>query len=93
MNTSISLKSTLMTAAAAVLCTALQIAGIDSLATPRSAAADVQVAQLPKVLINAQRETPLAAVQQLPQVVVVGRRLDPATATALGHDGANGSDT
>ena len=93
MNTTFPLKSTLLTAAAALLCTGLQIAGIDSLATPRSTAADAQVVQLPTVLISAQRETSAAAVQQLPQVVVVGRRLEPVTATALGRDGAKGSTT
>lgn len=76
MNASQSIKSTLLTAAAAVLCSGLQFAGIDALASPRHAAATVQ---LPTVLITAQRDR-AALVQQLPQVVIVGQRGNPAPA-------------
>lgn len=89
MNASLSLKTTLLTAAAALLCTGLQFTGIDSLAAQR--AVDMKVVQLPAVVITAQRDAAAttAVVQQLPQVVVVGRRLDRATATAQVDAGAS----
>ncbi len=73
-----SLKATLMTALAAVILAALQLAAIDSLATPRSQAANV--VQLPLVVVSDKREAVTEAVRQLPQVVVVGQRLERATA-------------
>jgi len=79
MNPSHSIKSTLMTALAAVLCSGLQFAGIDNLAAPRSATAEASVAQLPTVLITARRDS-MTVVQRLPQVVVVGQRSDSAQA-------------
>lgn len=85
------LKSTLLTAAAALLCTGLQFAGIDSLAAPRSIGAEASIVQLPLVVVTAQRESEVLAVQQLPQVVVIGRRLDLATATAQSKDDAAGT--
>jgi hypothetical protein len=82
------LKSMLLIAAAAVLCTGLQLAGIDALAATRHAAAEPTVVQLPLVLVTAPRDISSASVQQLPQVVVTGRRA--ATATAQASAGAAG---
>jgi hypothetical protein len=79
MNASHSINTTLLTAAAAVLCSVLQFTGIDVLAAPHRAAAGVSVVQLPKVLITAQRST-MQVVQQLPQVVIIGHRDGPAPA-------------
>ena len=67
-------ESTLLIAAAALLCAGLQIAGIGSLAERRSAASPLDVVQLPTVQVSAQREAASVAVQQLPQVVVVAHR-------------------
>ena len=67
------LKATLLTAATAIVCAALQFAASGSLAAPRNSAAEPQgVVQLPKVLVRAQLE----AVQQLPRVLVVAHRSD-----------------
>ena len=82
MNHNLSLKSTLLTAAAALLCTGLQLAGIDSLAVTRGSTAGPQVVQLPTVLVSAQRDAAPTAVQQLPPVLVVGRRSDAGALTA-----------
>ena len=79
MNTSHSIKTTLLTAAAAVLCSGLQFTGIDVLAAPDRTATAQTVVQLPAVLITAQR-SPAQIVQQLPQVVIVGHRGSPAPA-------------
>lgn len=94
MNTTVSLKPMLLTAAAAVLCTGLQFTGIDAIATPRSAEAQATVLQLPLVVVTAKREAAGATtVQQLPQVVVVARRLDRAARTAQALHTAAGSAT
>ena len=82
----ISIKSTLLTVAAAVVCTGSVFAAIDSLAAPRAARTDAQIVQLPMVVVSAQRDGPAVAVQQLPQVVVVGQRLARATAGVRGSD-------
>jgi hypothetical protein len=74
MNTTHSLRSTLSIAVLALLCSGLQIAGIDSLATPRGARVEAQVVQLPTVLVSAERTTASPPVRQLPRVVIVGRR-------------------
>lgn len=76
MNTTHSLKTTLLTAAAAVLCTGVQFTSIDSLAAARTASVGAHVVQLPAVLITARREPMTLAVQQLPQMVIVARRAD-----------------
>lgn len=84
-----SLESTLLIAAAALLCAGLQLAGIDSLAAPHRAPADRQVVQLPTVLVTAERATARTAVQRLPQVVIVGQRDAAAqTVTAQTRDAA-----
>lgn len=80
------IQSMLLTTAAALLCTGMQLAGIDSLAAPRGVGATVE--QLPFVLVTAQRDAATATVQQLPQVVVTARRA--ATSTALA-EAATGS--
>jgi hypothetical protein len=67
-------ESTLLIAAAALLCAGVQIASIESLAAPRGTATPITVVQLPTVQVSAQREAASVAVQQLPQVVVVARR-------------------
>jgi hypothetical protein len=77
------MKSTLLTAAAALLCTGLQLGGMDSQAAAGGAAtATAKIVQLPTVRITAQRETAARPVQQLPLVMVVGRRLPAQTARA-----------
>lgn len=94
MNTTASLKPMLLTTAAAVLCTGLQIGAIDALAAPRSARIEARIVQLPTVSVVAQREATLAtSVQRLPQVVVVARRLDRATGTAQALGATPGSAT
>jgi hypothetical protein len=79
-----SLKSTLLTAAAALLCTGLQFSGIDALSTPRHVDAQAQVLQLPLVFIGAHREAAPVEVQKLPQVVIVGQRSTATTVAAQG---------
>ena len=74
MNTVRPIESTLLIAAAALLCAGLQIASIESLAAPRGAATPIAVVQLPTVQVSAQRAASSVAVQQLPQVVVVAHR-------------------
>jgi len=74
MNTHPPLKSTLLIAAAALLCAGLQLAGIDTLVASRSAPAPEQVVQLPRVLVTGERSSATVAVQTLPQVVIVGHR-------------------
>lgn len=72
----LSIQSTLATAAAAVVLTAAQFSGIDSLATPRPAQAVASPAHLPLVVVTASRSEPVmttAAVVSLPRVVVSGR--------------------
>ncbi len=94
MNTTASLKPALLTAAAALLCTGLQFSGIDALAAPRSARVEAHIAQLPTVLVVAQREASEAmSVQRLPQVTVITRRIDRATGTAQALGTAPGSAT
>lgn len=69
---------TLATAAAAVLLSAAQFAGIDSLAAPRrEAAVTAPVAQLPLVVVVGAREAPVdeRVAQHLPTVVVTGHAL------------------
>lgn len=68
-----SIQTTFATAAAAVVLSAAQFAGIDSLATPRAAMpAAASVATLPPVVVTGSR-LDLAEVQHLPTVVVTGR--------------------
>jgi len=74
MNTSTKVISTLLIAVAAMLATAVQLIGIDNLATERTVARQAQVVQLPGVVVTSQRDSALAAVQQLPAVLIVGRR-------------------
>lgn len=82
MNASTSLKTVLLIAIASVVATGLELAGIDSLAAPRTPAVGQAVVQLPTVYVTAQRQTQaVATVQQLPRVVVVGQR-DELTAAA-----------
>lgn len=72
----LSIQSTLATAAAAVVLTAAQFSGIDSLATPRAAQAAAAPTHLPLVVVSARRseaEMMTAAVVSLPRVVVSGR--------------------
>ena len=74
MNTSTKVISTLLIAVAAMLATAVQLIGIDNLATERTVARQAQVVPLPGVVVTSQRDSALAAVQQLPAVLIVGRR-------------------
>jgi len=75
MNASTSLKTVLLIAIASVFATAIELAGIDSLAAPREAAFKQTVVQLPTVVVTAQsRSEAVASVQQLPRMVIVGRR-------------------
>ena len=85
-----SLKSTLFTAAAALLCTGLQFSGIDSLSTPRKVVAEAQAVQLPLVFIGVQHEAAPPEVRKLPQVVIVGQR-NNGTATVAAHAREAGS--
>lgn len=70
-----SLRLTLATALAAVLLSAAQFAGIDSLAAPQQRDAAPAVAQLPLVVVVGKRaqEAADAAAVRLPTVVVIGR--------------------
>ena len=82
MNASTSLKTVLLIAIASVFATAIELAGIDSLAAPREAAFKQAVVQLPTVVVTAQSQAQaVASVQQLPRMVIVGRR-DALAATA-----------
>ncbi len=82
MNASTSLKTILVITIGSVVATGLELAGIDSLAAPRTTAVGQAVVQLPTVYVTAQRQTQaVATVQQLPRVVVVGQR-DELTAAA-----------
>jgi hypothetical protein len=82
MTTRLSLKSTLLIAAAALVCAGLQAANASD--APKA----MQVVQLPTVVVTAKRAAPVVVVQQLPKVVVVGRRTVPDTATAQTRAGA-----
>ena len=79
---------TLATAAAAVLLSAAQFAGIDSLAAPKrdaAAAAAPVVAQLPLVVVVAAREAVLEerVAQRLPTVVVTGHAVRTVAKSAV----------
>ena len=86
MTTRFSLRSTLVTVAAAVLCAGLQLTA--SIAVAGDAPKAVGVEQLPKVIVTAKREASVVAVQKLPKVVVIGRRTAPDLATAQTRGGA-----
>lgn len=82
MNASTSPKTVLLIAIASVFATGVELAGIDSLAQPRAAVVSQAVVQLPTVVVAAQSEArAVAAVQQLPRMLIVGRR-DAVTAQA-----------
>lgn len=86
MNASTQVKTVLLIAIASVFATGMELAGIDSLAAPREPIARQAVVQLPTVFVTAQRDTQaqaqtVAAVQQLPRMVIVGHR-DALTAAA-----------
>ena len=82
MNTRTELKPTLLIAAAALLATGMQLAGIDALARPQKLRTDVAVVQLEQVVVVGRRET-VATVHQLPRVVVVTRRLEAVASTPV----------
>lgn len=78
---------TLATAAAAVLLSAAQFAGIDSLAAPRqdAAVAAAPVAHLPLVVVVGAREASLdeRTAQRLPTVVVTGHAVRTVAKSAV----------
>ena len=84
MNTrTISVMTPLAATFAAVVLTAAQFSGIDSLAAPRDAGmAPPTVVQLPRVVVSANRDDAAATVQ-LPTVVVTARRADAIAAVRL----------
>jgi hypothetical protein len=74
--TRFSIQTTFATAAAAVVLSAAQFAGIASLATPRAAApAAASVAQLPLVVVTGSR-LEVAEMQQLSTVYITASRRD-----------------
>lgn len=93
MNTSrLPILTTLATAAAAVVLTAAQFGGIDSLAAPRASQAVASPAYLPLVVVTASRAAIDSAaadeVVSLPRVVVSGRA-ERHTAQAQGARSAS----
>lgn len=84
MNTrTLSVMTPLAATIAAVVLTAAQFSGIDSLAAPRdSDTAPAAVVQLPRVVVSASRDDAVAAVR-LPTVVVTGHRADAVAAVRL----------
>lgn len=79
MNASTSLKTILLIAIASVVATGLELAGIDSLAAPRTPAVGQAVVQLPTVYVTAQSQT--QAVVQLPTVYITAPSQSQAVAT------------
>ena len=84
MTTRFSLKSTLLVAAAALVCAGLQASVANASDTPKA----MQIVQLPRVVVTAKREAPAVIVQQLPKVVVLRKRTVPETETAQTRSGA-----
>lgn len=87
--TRLSIRATLAIAAAAVVLSAAQFAGIDMLAAPHGAVSATAAApQLQRVVVTASRTQGLqqaesAAAQQLPRVVVTASRRDFARVERL----------
>lgn len=81
-----SLKSTVLIAAAAVVCAGVQLEGVASLAGRQPALAALSAEQLPT-----SAATTTATIQRLPQVVVIGRRSAADTATAQAAAAARAS--
>lgn len=82
MNASTSIKSVVLIALASVFATGVELAGIDSLATPRAPITRQAVVQLPTVVVEAQRDVAaVTEVEQLPTVVITAQRGATAVAT------------
>lgn len=79
----ISVMTPLAATIAAVVLTAAQFSGIDSLAAPRDAGMpSAAVVQLPRVVVNASRDDAVATAH-LPTVVVTASRADAIAAVRL----------